>query len=339
MTFKRKRINLFLLLLAVVLGGAAAAIMWLPPLVSESTVTERKLGVFENREICVITDAKGGVSYIVRDSAENYLFTIPLKDCLIDSRFRDGKLRFRLKSNHRQGYIDASGFVCLDGQTPGDAIQVSVSPDTSPQPHEDTSRPLGDIMTTRIPEVDLRTMITNHPFSKEASKILSGRLPEPDSLNRRQILNYCEHFRMAYNTRDIDFLRQVFSDDALIVVGHTVRSQKSKPGVAGNERVRLTVRSKQQYLVQLSRIFNINKKIDVNFSDFRIMRHPTIDGIYGVTLRQRYNSDRYSDDGFLFLLWDFRNPSMPEIHVRTWQSAETIRQGDEQIGMQDFNFE
>lgn len=44
------------------------------------------------------------------------------------------------------------------------------------------------------------------------------------------------------------------------------------------------------------------------------MRHPTMDGIYGVSLRQQYKSDRYADDGYLFLLWDFRNESMPLIH-------------------------
>ena len=27
----------------------------------------------------------------------------------------------------------------------------------------------------------------------------------------------------------------------------------------------------------------------------------------------------YSDDGYLFMLWDFRDDSMPQIHVRTWQ--------------------
>lgn len=54
----------------------------------------------------------------------------------------------------------------------------------------------------------------------------------------------------------------------------------------------------------------MNKSVDVKFSDFRIMRHPTKDGIYGVSLRQRYKSDRYADDGWLFLLWDFRNASM-----------------------------
>lgn len=85
--------------------------------------------------------------------------------------------------------------------------------------------------------------------------------------------------------------------------------------------------------------FTANQKIDLKFSGFRIMRHPTMDGIYGVTLRQQYKSDRYADDGYLFLLWDFRNPSMPLIHVRTWQPAGTVHSGDDVISIQDFNLE
>lgn len=69
------------------------------------------------------------------------------------------------------------------------------------------------------------------------------------------------------------------------------------------------------------------------------MRHPTMDGIYGVSLRQQYKSDRYADDGYLFLLWDFRNESMPLIHVRTWQPAETISDDNEVMNIRDFNLE
>ena len=36
-------------------------------------------------------------------------------------------------------------------------------------------------------------------------------------------------------------------------------------------------------------------------------------------LHQLYSSSTYSDDGYLFLLWDFRDEENPKIHVRTWQ--------------------
>jgi len=50
-----------------------------------------------------------------------------------------------------------------------------------------------------------------------------------------------------------------------------------------------------------------------------IVEHPTKKGIYGVTVLQKWNSSRYSDEGYVFMMWDFRNPKKPQIHVRTWQ--------------------
>ncbi|MDE7116054.1 MAG: hypothetical protein K2O56_06485 [Muribaculaceae bacterium] len=196
------------------------------------------------------------------------------------------------------------------------------------------------VKDTRIRETDISKMMSGHPFYEEAKRVLSGRLEESDSLQRRRILDYCEHFRTAYPTRDIDFLRQLFSDNALIIVGTTVKSDDAgKSKTLCQTKVVYTVRSKQQYLERLQSIFRANEKIDVGFSDFRIMRHPSIKGIYGVSLRQTYTSDRYSDEGYLFLLWDFRNPSMPKIHVRTWQPESSIHMEEERIDISDFNLE
>ena len=72
---------------------------------------------------------------------------------------------------------------------------------------------------------------------------------------------------------------------------------------------------------RLKVLFKQNKEIKLKFSDFKIMRHPTQQELYGVTLRQKYSSDLYSDDGYLFLLWDFRDETTPLIHVRTWQPS------------------
>ena len=190
----------------------------------------------------------------------------------------------------------------------------------------------------KVNDADVRHMTGSHPFSMEARKVLSGALQETDSLSRRRILSYCEHLRTSYTTRDIDFLRQVFSDNALIIVGHTVRtSDAASP--KGTPKTAYSIRSKREYLERLAKIFDSGKEIDLNFSGFRIMRHPTMEGIYGVTLRQQYSCGGYADDGWLFLLWDFRNPSMPLIHVRTWQPANSLSGEDDIIDMSDFNLE
>ena len=190
-------------------------------------------------------------------------------------------------------------------------------------------------------KTDITTMAKDNPFFAEASKVISGKLEEKDADNRRMILNYCEHLRTSYTTKDIDFLRQVFSDQALIIVGNVVRSadNNSATGIEGDEKVTFSLKTKKEYLERLEKVFAANKKIDVKFTDFRIMRHPTMEGIYGVSMKQKYTSDRYSDDGYLFILWDFRNKSMPLIHVRTWQPTASVNGEKEIIGIRDFNLE
>ena len=197
------------------------------------------------------------------------------------------------------------------------------------------------IATSTFSDIEPRSMTADHPFRLEAAKLLSGRLEETDSVSRHKILSYCEHLRTAYTTRDIDFIRQVFSDNALIIVGHVVKTgDKPVSAIGNNSKVIYHLRSKREYIAKLSRIFDSGKAVDVDFSEFRIMRHPTMEGIYGVTLRQKYSCGSYSDDGYLFLLWDFRNMSMPLIHVRTWQPSLSVNPDeDDIIGISDFNLE
>ena len=140
-----------------------------------------------------------------------------------------------------------------------------------------------------------------------------------DLRRRQQILDYVEHFRTAYNQKDISFLDQVFSDDALIITGKVIKTKPSDFNPMPQDKIVYNMRTKKEYLSKLKNIFSVTKYVKVSFSEIRITRHPTKPDFYGVLLRQGYSSDIYSDDGYLFLLWDFRDESLPQIHVRTWQ--------------------
>lgn len=131
------------------------------------------------------------------------------------------------------------------------------------------------------------------------------------------ILDYLERFRNAYCLKDIKFLEQVYSDDALIVTGTVITSKKSEM----KQRIKYTKYSKTQYIDHLRSVFKRNEKINVAFDSITVKRHPAIEGIYGVQLFQGYQSSTYSDVGYLFLLWDFRDEERPQIHIRTWQDA------------------
>ncbi len=151
-------------------------------------------------------------------------------------------------------------------------------------------------------------------------KVLKRGTDVTDLRYRQMILDYVEQFRTAYNTKDIAFLEQIFSDDALIITGKVVKSVPSEMNnFMPQEKVEYVKSNKKQYLTRLSSVFKNNKHIRVIFDEIKVMKHPAKRNYYGVTLKQGYSSDNYSDVGYLFLLWDFNNPDMPQIHVRTWQ--------------------
>ena len=330
-----------------------AVALWLLPFGGyKKNMKETRYGLNEGMEVVEQIVAQGQRQYVVEDAQGNTLFRIPLRGCMIDTRFRGGRLRFREMATGREGSVDQNGMVTF---TAGAAAQTkAVVPEDeltrqnmdmenrsveSAGPSDSKSRRESKGHAVKLTQTDIRKIAQSSPFSKEAAKILKGKLTETDASRRRQILNYCEHLRTAYTTKDIDFLRQVFSDKALIIVGNVVRQTSADGRCVADARVSYAIRSKQEYIARLAKVFSTNSKVDVRFSDFRILRHPTMDGIYGVTLRQRYSSDRYSDDGYLFLLWDFRDRSMPVIHVRTWQPASSVADGSEIISIQDFNLQ
>lgn len=147
--------------------------------------------------------------------------------------------------------------------------------------------------------------------------VIKANLELTDLRRRQLILDYVEQFRTAYNQKDINFLNQVFSDDALIITGKVIQ-QKHAEGFS-TPKIQYNKQSKQQYINNLRNVFARNSYIKVTFDEIEVMRHPVNPNFYGVTLLQGWTSGKYHDDGYLFLLWDFTNENAPQIHVRTWQ--------------------
>ena len=151
-------------------------------------------------------------------------------------------------------------------------------------------------------------------------KIIQKGLDVTDLERRQTILGFVENFRSHYDEKDINALRQVFSDDALIITGTVVmkRDYKGDHPQLKPEIIYKT-QSKVEYLNNLQANFRRNKYIKVTFSEIEVVRHPTNPDFYAVTLRQHWKSSNYEDDGYLVLLWEFREGEDPIIHVRTWQ--------------------
>lgn len=165
--------------------------------------------------------------------------------------------------------------------------------------------------------------------------MLQNRRYEVSELQQRmKILDYVEHFRTAYNQKDLKFIRQVFSDDALIITGRVITTRKTEIHPSGY-KLEYAKQTKTQYLKNLEKVFKSTRNVRVKFDDVIIVKHPTIKGIYGVTVRQKWTTDRYSDDGYVFMLWDFRNEYQPQIHVRTWQPEFLDKSKSQRLKQED----
>lgn len=143
-----------------------------------------------------------------------------------------------------------------------------------------------------------------------------------DIENRQKILALIEQYRTAYNKKNIDFLEKIFAEDALIIVGLKLGNAPSD-----DTRIKMKVddfqyvkRTKKEYLEKLKKnVFPRNAYIKVLFKEIEIKKLLNRD-IYGIKVKQWWNSSTYSDSGYVFIMYDFEPPE-PVIRVRTFQSA------------------
>ena len=153
-------------------------------------------------------------------------------------------------------------------------------------------------------------------------QIMVEKSSDIDYARRQVIVDFVENFRTAYNRKDIKLLNSVFSDKALIITGKVIYEKPNSDidrMTLRNNKVVYIKQTKQEYIQKLSSIFKMNKFVNVKFEDIDVVQHPKYDDIYGVTLKQYWHTSHYSDEGYLFLMIDFRDANNPLIQVRTWQ--------------------
>lgn len=153
--------------------------------------------------------------------------------------------------------------------------------------------------------------------------VINAQISVKDFHRRQAIIDFVENFRTAYNRKDIDYINNVFSDNALIITGKVVKIDKKKQDLTSqalnNEQIQYQKSTKEEYINNLKRCFKNNSYINLIFDEIEVMRHPRRDDIFGVTLKQHWNSSNYSDVGYLFLMINFEDEMNPCIQVRTWQ--------------------
>ncbi len=169
--------------------------------------------------------------------------------------------------------------------------------------------------------VDVRIAIELHKYNS-----LSKGRNVIDFEIRQSILSFLEDYRTAYTNKNKKFLQKVFSDQALIIVGKEIKTKKDDGSL--QKQVEFLKFTKKEYLNRVEQLFKKNVWIDIEFQQIGILEHPLNEQIYGVNLTQSYRSDTYSDEGYLFLLIDFRKKDNPIIHVRTWQPKNSISENE-----------
>lgn len=170
---------------------------------------------------------------------------------------------------------------------------------------------------------DMNVSITEGLYQRFVKESDFGK----DWQNRQEIIKFIEKYRTAYLTRDIETVDMMFAEEALIIVGRRIERRKLPDQTVQYERLsnepeyESIKMNKTDFLKRQKQIFKAQQDIFLDFGSFDIIRKLNAEGVYGVQMRQSYNSSTYSDEGYLFLMIDFEQKD-PLIYVRAWQPNE-----------------
>ncbi|MEI7812494.1 MAG: hypothetical protein WCJ01_08720 [Ignavibacteria bacterium] len=160
-----------------------------------------------------------------------------------------------------------------------------------------------------------------------------------DWISRQTIMKFVEKYRTSFLCRDLSTIDSLFADEAVIIIGRNIKKTTIKDGykyfkIADEQPdasyIKLT---KDQYLNNLSKLFKKAEDLFIGYGSMDIVgKNGT--NVYGISMRQNYFTNNYSDEGYLFLLIDF-GQTQPRIYIRSWQPKEWNEQS--LIKLSNFN--
>lgn len=161
--------------------------------------------------------------------------------------------------------------------------------------------------------------------------ILCKYAPGWKNETRELIMEFMESYKTAYCLKRLDYIRSIFADDAIIIIGNVARPrtaqtayQERPVSLEGQNVIRYNRYSKDEYLKNLERCFKRNEFINIRFSNNEVQWLEKYDKeeLFAIQIGQEYNSTTYGDKGYLFLLVDMTDHDSPQIKIRTWQPNE-----------------
>ena len=170
-----------------------------------------------------------------------------------------------------------------------------------------------------------------------------GKVAESDILCRNVdwgdetkelIMEFMENYKTAYCLKRLEYIRNIFADDAVIIVGNVAKRTGGTTNIGehkvtefGQDLITYNRYDKDTYLKNLERCFTNprNSYINVKFANNDVQSLRSFDGhkVFGIQIKQLYNSATYADEGYLFLMIDMTDPDEPLIKIRTWQPDMT----------------
>ena len=185
-----------------------------------------------------------------------------------------------------------------------------------------------EVFQEAVVEFDGSGNISDFKFAslKQMGKSLEHAGNTEEVKHKIAILSYCDRLRTAYNTRDIRFFQQFFRGDTLIIKG---QANDGKP---------ISSAYNKEYVNTLQNIFAKRYWIEVKFSEIGtndkgeassgIIRSTKNPNLYAVRFQQEWIASDYSDESYVFLLFDFTNEDAPAIPVRilapVWVGGQKI---------------
>ena len=170
---------------------------------------------------------------------------------------------------------------------------------------------------------------------------------QKDARRRAFIDDFLATYEAAYEQKEIEYIKNFFSDDALIITEtkklKPTGSKETIPSTRKTRPYQMVVENRVEYIGRLQRIFDANISIKLSIAGKRIRQHAKYPEIYGVNFTQIWKDQNGGDNlegqmpGFVFLMIDFKHGEQtPVIHVRTWQPKDNIEKEQDKYFLRDF---
>ena len=170
---------------------------------------------------------------------------------------------------------------------------------------------------------------------------------QKDARRRAFIDDFLATYEAAYEKKEIEYIKNFFSDDALIITEtkklKPTGSKETIPSTRKTRPYQMVVENRVEYIGRLQRIFDANISIKLSIAGKRIRQHAKYPEIYGVNFTQIWKDQNGGDNlegqmpGFVFLMIDFKHGEQtPVIHVRTWQPKDNIEKEQDKYFLRDF---